>query len=75
MHSTPTKQPHAANRGLKTANLLAKDFAFAPHDFEATEERGTPCSDGENAAKEDYRVNADASLARPVVVGIQVEPQ
>jgi hypothetical protein len=69
---TRTKQPHEANRALEGG---FDHGAFFPEKFETTEEGRTPRAGSQQASKKDYRVDADAALARPVGLRVQVEPE
>jgi len=67
-----TKQPHEANRGH---NFTADGGALFPETFETTKEVRAPRAGSKQAAKQDDCVDADAALARPVGLRVEVEPK
>jgi hypothetical protein len=74
-HSTRTKQPHTANRGIERRGLLARRMRLAGHALNGSEEGRAPRAYGENAPEKDNSVNAEAACAGPVGVGLKVEPE
>ena len=50
-------------------------MAFCPHALKAAKKRRTPSTHGENSSKKDDGVDADAALAGPVGIGLEVKPE
>ncbi len=74
-HFTRTKQPHTADRRDDSAWLRTEQVALAPHAVEAAKEGRAPCAHGKDGSEEDDGIDADAALARPIGVWLEVEPE
>src|SRR3569623_1961153 len=72
---TGTKQPHAPNSRLSRSQRTPEYGPLAPHRLQPAEERRAPPPYSQDAAEQNHRVDADATLARPIFVGIQIQPQ
>jgi len=72
---TGTKQPRAPNSRLSWRQRTPEYGPLAPHRLQAAEERRTPRSYGQYAAEQNHGVDADAPIPRPVIVGIQIQPE
>jgi len=69
-----TKRPRAANRKGEAASYSSADHAaFVPYPAQAAKERRAPGAHGQQAAKENHRIDAEPPV-RPVSVRVEIQP-